>query len=772
MTPHLTRPFRQIVLIFATCVLATASLHAQTGGFGINPIGGNAATGLSVEKGPSNLADLQAPVGANDVNEAQAEARLNEEVSPSESRQASQPAARLSQFQIFVQEATGQSLPIFGSSLFSTPSTYAPVTNIAPPANYVLGPGDQIQLQLWGATSLSINLTVDRNGQVMVPRVGPMAVAGLRVEQLEPALKTHIGKVLTNFELAASVLRLRSIQVYVVGQAQRPGTYTLSSLSTLVNALFASGGPNPNGSMRNIQLKRSGQTVTTIDLYDFIARGDQSADVGLLPGDVIVIPPVGPQVAVHGAFDHAGIYELRNSLTTIADLLAPGGGVHTLTSTKMALLERVNPGQTPARQVQRVTLDVEGLATPLRAGDVLNLLGISPAFANSVTLQGAVAEPLRYPWFEGMRLSDLIPEREALISHDYYRRKNLLVQTIQDKDETLSTVIDKMQNFSESIHWDYAVIRRLDRTTLSNQLIPFNLGALVLNGDLSQNLVLQAGDVVNVFSHSDIRTPQAKRSRLVRVEGEVAAPGVYNALPGETLPQLLHRIGGLSEQAYVFGTQFTREEVRIQQQKNLDRLILTLEKSLSSQTSQAFSSLGVERAAQAAAAAQMQRQTQEQQLERLRNQRSSGRVALEMPLRETTLAAFPPIPLEDGDHVFVPATPSFVSVFGAVNNENVFIHNPERSVLNLVKLAGLTDDSDFDRSFVLRADGTVFSRADRGGIFGLGGFDSLKLMPGDTLVVPFKVDRESRWSFIMRGLKDWTQILANLGLGVAAWRSL
>jgi hypothetical protein len=168
----------------------------------------------------------------------------------------------------------------------------------------------------------------------------------------------------------------------------------------------------------------------------------------------------------------------------------------------------------------------------------------------------------------------------------------------------------------------------------------------------------------------------------------------------------------------------------------------------------------------------MQRQTQEQQLERLRNQRSSGRVALELPLRETTLAALPPIPLEDGDRVFVPATPSFVSVFGAVNNENVFIHNPERSVLNLVKLAGLTDDSDFDRSFVLRADGTVFSRADRGGIFGLGGFDSLKLMPGDTVVVPFKVDRESRWSFIMRGLKDWTQILANLGLGVAAWRSL
>lgn len=785
MTPYYKRTFCQISLIFVSCVLSTASLHAQTGGVSINQVGGNSATGpstadtgstpsasgLSGQNAPTNPAQMMAPDGANDVNDVKAEALLNDEISPEETRQANQPAARRSQFQIFVQEATGQSLPIFGSNLFSTPSTYAPVTNIAPPANYVLGPGDQIQLQLWGATSLSINLTVDRNGQVMVPRVGPMAVAGLRVEQLEPALKTHIGKVLTNFELAASVLRLRSIQVYVVGQAQRPGTYTLSSLSTLVNALFASGGPNPNGSMRNIQLKRSGQTVTTIDLYDFIARGDQSQDVGLLPGDVIVIPPVGPQVAVHGAFDHAGIYELRNPLTTIADLLAPGGGVHTLTSTQMAMLERVNPAQTPARQVQQVTLDVAGLATPLRAGDVLTLFGISPEFANSVTLQGAVAGPLRHPWFEGMRILDLIPERDALISYDYHRRKNLLVQTIEsslsfNESERL------VRNIFNPIHWDYAVIQRLDRLTLANQLIPFNLGQLVLNNDKSQNLELQPGDIVVVFNQSNIRVSQAKRISLVRVEGEVAAPGVYEIIPGETLPQLLRRIGGLSEQAYVFGTQFTREEVRIQQQANLDRLILTLEKSLINQTSQTLSSLGADRAAQAASLAQMQRQTQEQQLERLRNQRSSGRVALELPLRETTLSALPSIPLEDGDRVFVPATPSFVSVFGAVNNENVFIHTPERSVLNLVRLAGLAEDSDFDRAFVLRADGTVFSRAGSGGFFGVGGFDSLTFMPGDTLVVPFRVDRETRWSFIMRGLIDWTQILANLGLGVAAWRSL
>jgi protein involved in polysaccharide export with SLBB domain len=332
------------------------------------------------------------------------------ELTPSDERQSSSQSDRRSQFQAFVAEATGQDLQIYGFNLFRSPKTYAAVTNIAPPSNYILGTGDQIQLQIWGSSNLSINLTVDRAGQVMVPRVGPVNVAGLRVEQIEGALKAHIGKVLTNFELAASVSRLRSIQVYVVGQAQRPGTYTLSSLSTLINALFASGGPNPNGSMRNIELKRAGRSITTIDLYEFISRGDQSSDISLQPGDVIVIPPVGPQVAIHGAFDHAAIYELKESNYSIADVLRPSGGLHTLTSTQMALLERVNRGQTPARQVMQIELNTEGLAKTLQGGDVLTLLGISPAFANSVTLQGSVAAPLRYPWFEGMRLLDLIPE--------------------------------------------------------------------------------------------------------------------------------------------------------------------------------------------------------------------------------------------------------------------------------------------------------------------------------------------------------------------------
>ena len=763
------------------------------------------------------------------------------ELTPELKRPAELP--KPSQFQRFVQESTGKLLPVYGAELFAQTQTYAPVSNIAPPANYVLGPGDEVQLQVWGAIDLAAKLVVDSKGQITIPKVGAVTVAGISVGKLEPTLKAHVNKVFTNIELSASVARLRSIQVYVVGQAQRPGTYTLSSLSTLVNALFASGGPSANGSMRAIQLKRGGQLVATIDLYDFIAKGDKLNDPSLQPGDVIVIPPAGARVAITGAYDQAAIYEVKPGRNSVGDLLALGGGVPTLASPQKALLERIDPSakQYP-RQVQEIALSQAGLQQPLRDGDLLTLLPISPAFGNAVTLQGSVAQPLRHVWTSGMKVADLIPEPEALISRDYFRKKNALVQTLaetglsqgefrrtgQDSDPasglySISAAGNRLQNTPqassmtqvagaqaagssnryeaqgqqrrdgqtganraddqpsqlieqftqqrEQINWDYAVIERMNKDTLTTQLIPFNLGKAVLQRDAEHNLPLQPGDVVSIFSQADLRLPTERQSRLVRIEGEVAAPGVYQAKPGETLRQLIKRVGGLTPQAYVFGTEFTRESVRKQQQKNLDQLVSKLEASMSSQSSAQLSNLGGERAAQAATLLEAQKQSQQQQLARLKSMRSNGRVALELSPTQNNLAALPDVPLEDGDRIVMPSTPGFVAAFGAVNNENVFVHKPGRTVDDVLRIAGVTEDGELDQAFVLRADGTVVARKDRSGWFG-GSFESLALMPGDTVVVPQKVDRETKWTFITRVVKDWTQILANLGLGIAAINTL
>jgi protein involved in polysaccharide export with SLBB domain len=720
----------------------------------------------------SGLASPQQRQPAADI------AKSNPEASNSEMLRL-RPAFRVSepsQFQRFVQESTGRLLPVFGRGLFDTPQAYSADSAIPAPDNYLLGPGDEVRLQVWGPVDFNALLTIDRNGQVTLPKVGVVSLAGVAVRDLDKTMQNQLAKVFTNFQSSATMGRLRGIQVYVVGQARQPGTFQLSSLSTLVNALFVSGGPNANGSMRNIELKRAGQTITTFDVYDFIARGDKTRDVALLSGDVIVIPSVGPRVAVTGAFDQAAIFELKTSATNVGDILSLGGGVPALAKSRKALLERISRSSIPPRHVQEIMLDAKGLIQPMQDGDVLTLLDISPAFANAVTLQGVVAEPLRYNWFEGMKLLDLIPDRNALISADYFKRKNLLVQYTDQKDTSNDTdagksITTRVQTMANQINWEYALIERLNRKTLQTDIIPFNLGKVVQDKDPEQNLLLQAGDVVTILSQNDLRLPQDRMTRLVRVEGEVDAPGVYQLLPGETLLQLLKRVGGLTSQAYVFGTELSRESVRVTQQRNLDTLVNRLESQSQSQLATLTANQGADRAAQTQLLQQQQQTQLKAQIARLRTLKSNGRLALELNPQAETLASLPNLPLEDGDRIWVPAIPGFVAAFGSVNNENVFIYKEGKTVADILASAGLTEDSEPSQAFVLRADGSIIARRNRGGFFG-SNFESVKVMPGDTLVVPAQIDRESRYNMFVRGAKDWTQILSNFGIGVVALSQL
>jgi protein involved in polysaccharide export with SLBB domain len=688
-----------------------------------------------------------------------------------------------SQFQRFVQESTGKLLPLFGASLFENPSAYA-TDNAAPaPSEYVLGPGDQVRLHIWGAVEYVGVQTLDRGGQISLPKVGAVNLNGIKLQDLEPTLRKQIATVFTNVNVSASLGKLRGITVYVVGQARQPGTFNLSSLSTLVNAVFASGGPGVNGSMRRIELKRGGQTVTTLDLYDFIAKGDKSRDAALQPGDVIMIPPAGPRIALTGATDHGGIYEILPG-TSLQDVLNLGGGLPVLTSQQKALIERIASGQTTSslRQVQNLTLDAQGVKQVLQDADVVTLLPISPAFANAVTLQGLVAQPLRHVYVQGMRVLDLIPDREALVTPDYYRRKNQLVQILDDDKpkstkEAGSRVMERVQTLLDQINWDYAVIERLNKAELRTELIPFNLGKAVIQKDPAHNLLLQAGDVLTIMSSADLQLPVERRTRLVRVEGEVMSPGVYQALAGETLPQLIRRLGGLTAQAYAYGTEFTRESVRRLQQQNLDQVIRRLEAQSQSASATLAANLTGERASQVQSLQQQQQQQLQAQIARLKSLRSKGRVALELdtdiiniaPPDERLINTLPNLVLEDGDAILVPSQPSFVSAAGSVNNENVMLYKPGKTVGDVISAAGLYEDAEVSEIFVLRADGSLFTRKSPGWFQS---FEGARIMPGDTLIVPTKIDRENRYNFAVRALKDWTQILSNLGIGAIAIKSL
>ncbi len=330
---------------------------------------------------------------------------------------------RLTDFQRLVQETTGQQLAVFGASIFiNPPSTFAPVDDAPVTPDYVIGPGDELRLQLWGQVNQQGDYVVDRSGSISVPQLGTVHVAGVAFSDLNNFLRAQFSRVYRNFDLNVNLGQLRSIQVFVVGQARTPGSYTISSLSTLLNALFASGGPSAQGSLRNIQVLRGKEVVTHFDLYDLLLRGDKSHDVHLLPGDVIFISPVGPQVALLGSVNNSGIYELHGE-TTVGSLLALSGGESNLASTAQVRLERVfEHDQRSVTSVAESDLN----ATPLQNGDVITVSSIVDRFRNAVTLRGNVANPGRYPWHQGMHVTDLLPSREALITRDYWTRRNQL----------------------------------------------------------------------------------------------------------------------------------------------------------------------------------------------------------------------------------------------------------------------------------------------------------------------------------------------------------
>ena len=678
------------------------------------------------------------------------------------------PPLGSNQFRSFVQETTGQTLPLYGYNLFGN-NSFPAVGDVPVPANYMIGPGDEINLRIWGTIDLALNLTVDRHGQITVPRAGPLTVAGIRSDQLEARLKNHIARVFKNFELNATLGRLRSIQVFVVGQARKPGVFTVSSMSTLISALFESGGPAATGSMRQIRLVRGGKTESTLDLYKFIHSGDTSADVRLLPGDVIVIPPAGPRVALLGALDNPAIYELTQKEEPLSAVLAFSGGLQILTTPNKALIERINlvPGQA-SRLVEDRPLNAVGLASSVRDGDVITLFKISPEFGNAVTLRGNVAAPLRYSYRPGMRVSDLIPDVSALIQADYYTRKNILVQYESGKKVAGDKAIDDARNMLDQINWDYASIERLNAREVSTSLITFNLAKAVKNKDPMHDLLLQSGDVVTVFGIKELPVPLEKRTQVVRLGGELMVPGQYQLEPGDTLPSLIARAGGLSKNAFLYGTVFTRESTRLQQQENLDKSIRRLETEVNAQVA---SNLQNVTDSEKGSAVQAQIAGQKILLDRLRSFKASGRISLELDPASTAL---PTLSLEDGDQILVPSRPSFVGVFGEVMAETSFIYNSSATVSDYLDKAGLTRDADTSNIMLVRADGSVEGSSNRGWWFGLGSatIANKKLNPGDTIFVPGVIDRRSAYTQFIQGAKDWTALLYQFGLGAAALKTL
>jgi protein involved in polysaccharide export with SLBB domain len=432
-------------------------------------------------------------------------------------------------------------------------------------------------------------------------------------------------------------------------------------------------------------------------------------------------------------------------------------------------------------------------------------------------LRGNVADPGRFSWRPGMHLSDIIPDRDSLETRDYWWKRSHLglpaaefEPTVSAPQENLTPALtakgpeDAISSRAASagsgqtvshgtlaaqiaqtplpgsggngklndvrvsapdIDWDYAVIERLDPETLKPSLIPFDLGKLVLNHDAGQDLALQPGDTVTIFSQADIIAPLDRQTKYVDLEGEFLHSGVYSVQPGETLRDVVRRAGGFTSRAYLYGSELTRESTRRLQQQRLDEYV----RSLSNEVERNTQALALSGSSASSASNVNASQISGQQLiARLSQVRATGRIVLQFLPNSGSLEEVPALSLENGDRFVVPFAPAVVNVVGAVYDQNSFLYRPRRTVAQYLRLAGgPTRNADWRHAFIIRADGSVVSRTEekRYSLWsGSSPFNALSLNPGDSIIVPDKTLRPSA----LRNFLDWTQMFSQLALGAAA----
>lgn len=738
------------------------------------------------------------------------------------------PAPQLtkSEFQMFAEDAAGHPLTVYGRQLFDkAPSTFAPMDHIPVPADYIIGPGDELIIRVWGKIELQSRVTVDRNGQIFIPKVGTLAVAGLRYQQLENAIHSAIAGLYKDFEVSVTMGQLRSIQIFVLGSARQPGVYTVSSLSTLVNALFASGGPSATGSMRQIQLRRGKEVVTEFDMYDLLRNGDKSHDVQLLPGDVIYIPPIGPQSAIIGSINEPGIYELKRDMS-VASFLKEAGGLTSLASVDRALLERVENHR--RREVDEFALDQEGLQRQLKDGDILRVFPISPRVENAVTLRGNVAQPGRYLWHEGMRVSDLIPTRDTLLTRDYWNQQNFLANSLppgaMNAQNFDSPEMDSRDIVNSATLRDPRAPRNDPDYQQYASLVPFAAGGRDTNTlvnrvpqtqeywdrprprakaptrDVMDDITDSSMEVSWEYASIERRDPNDLTTQVIAFNlGKAidmpSSPDNQPLKPGDAvtifsrkdmpLPQDKHaafvRIGGEvnAPGVYRIHSGETLQELVIQAggltphsylyASQLTRVSTreAQEEELRISVAQMQRDLAGRYASASSlaptSAAEQQAQYTAQQalITQLTAIHPIGRIVLEMKPDAISTNDIPEFLLEDGDNFYIPAALETVQVSGAVYNENAFRFQKDKRLASYLKAAG-GPTRQADKGR------TFLIRAD-GTVISKqhesspwrDSFENLRVLPGDSIVVPTKL--KSPNSF-MQQLPLWTQVLSQTAM--------
>jgi protein involved in polysaccharide export with SLBB domain len=657
-----------------------------------------------------------------------------------------------------------ENLKPFGQELFGGPRESTPPTDIASSSDYVLGPGDNVLVSLWGRVEQEYNLTVDREGKVFIPKVGEITAWGKTLDDFKGTVNKRLSAVFSEFEMNVSLGKIRSIRIYVTGEVNLPGAYTVSSLTSLFNALFLAGGPNDNGSMRDIRLMRGGKPVATLDLYRFLLEGNNTCDVRLETGDAVFVPVAGARVAIRGEIRRPAIYELKSN-ETAPELLTLAGNPTPQAYLDRVQLERVSTkGEWEVLDLalnKNTTAKISNLT--LKDGDRMTVYSMYDVKSNMVSVAGKVKHPGCYERNDSTRISDLL-QRGQLQDYDvYYDRADLFRLYADHRVEVISIDLralrtgDQKQNIlladRDSLHV-YAIqdvqrdrqvyiggeIKRpgmyplYDRMTVNDLIFlagsftraasrlqaeiartdslgEVKIDYVALNDSLSLHTVLKEDDRLYVRT-----IPEWELHRTVKIDGEVQFPGEYVLSDrDETLFGLLKRTGGFTHSAFPKGIVFERGKI------NRDLQRLQIPRVLENSKPIVKDSLGRE----------------EDQMVIAYDSSLVNRIVIDLDRIMASNGAAGDLVLQPGDHIYIPPVPSGISVMGAVGSTGTIKFDMNKKVKYYINAAGsFTPRADKNATRLIKANGAVYSGR---GVLGK------QVEIGDVIVVPGKIQQEHDW---------------------------
>lgn len=601
----------------------------------------------------------------------------------------------------------------FGSDFFRTKRTdtlaYAPVG-----PNYVVAPGDEVKINLWGYNEIRANLVVDRDGNLTLPQAGPVAAAGLTFSELQQTIDNAYRRILNDFELNVTMGKLHTITVYVTGHAARPGAYAISSMATLIDVLSHAGGPSLSGSMRAIEVKRGNKKIATLDVYNLLLKGERKGDTRLAEGDVIFIPTVGPLVAVAGNVKRPAIYELKGKENKLSDVISLAGGL--TAGAYKGRIQLVRVEQNTYRTAFESDLNSPAAKVQiLKDGDLLKIFAV-PGGVYNVRIAGAVIQPGVYPIEPGV------------------------------------TTLTEILNRAGGLLYTAATEGELTRVEVS----PEGPVTTRIKLDLKEAEKGNSRFVLHRDDYLFVRTvPDWNIYRSASITGRVLYPGNYAVKRGEKLSSLLERAGGYADDAFTRGAVLLRESVRVEQQKQIDEMIKTLEREIVYAGNQAVAtSTGTSDVAYAKESMAMKNRY----LDAVKTIKASGRLVITLPEDYRLLKGSPyDITLEEGDRLHIPDKPGTVQVIGSVLTPAAFVYREGQPFNAYIKMAGgYSITANPKRTYIMKADGST--------VRALAGNKPRIVEEGDFIVVPEKVN------FVptMRNTMNIADILYKFALGVAA----